>query len=128
MDWPEYKKLCDQPDYWSHWMLSQCLQLIAHPESPDLVAAMQQALASQPLDRPNDHKGPQSTFMYHLPLSLALSERLLTQIQHAQNGNKTTAATQARGLGGFVAACQELVQFRQVEAAANTRAETTTHA
>jgi hypothetical protein len=66
--------------------------------------------------------------MYHLPLSLALSEQLLTQIQYAQNGNKTTAATQARGLGGFVAACQELVKLRQLEAAANTRAETTTHA
>lgn len=128
MDWSEYKKLCDQPDYWSHWMLNQCLELIAHSEAPDLVAAMQQALATQPLERPEDHRGPQATLMYHLPLSLALSERLLTQIQHAQSDNQTTAATQARGLGGFVAACQELVQFRQAEGSANTRAETTTHA
>ena len=127
MDWSEYKNLCDQPDYWSHWMLSQCLQLIAHPESPDLVAAMQQALASQPLDRPQDHKGPQSTFMYHFPLSLKLSEILLRQIQDAQNSRKNNTDTQTRGLGGFVAACQELLDHARAEAIAKKKVETAAH-
>ena len=127
MDWSDYKKLCDQPNYWSHWMLSQCLDLIAHSDCPDLTLAMQKALASQPLDKPSDHRGPQSTFMYHFPVSLALSEMLLTQIQHAQNSNKTTVATQGRGLAGFAAACQELVSYRRAEAAAKMKVETAAH-
>lgn len=128
MDWPEYKKLCDQPDYWSHWMLIQCLELLVHSADPELEMAIQHALSGQPLPRPEEHKGPQSTHMYHFPLSLVLSELLLKQIQHAQTSNKTTAATQTRGLAGFVAACQELVNHRQAEAAANTHAEAATHA
>lgn len=128
MDWSEYKKLCDQPDYWSHWMLNRCLELIAQPEAQDLVAAIQQALEGDPLDRPKDHKGPQSTFMYRFPLSLALSEILLAQIQQVKNCNKTKADSRARGLSGFVAACQELVIHNQVEALASTRAEAACHA
>ena len=123
MEWPEYKLLCDQPDYWSHWMLNRCIELIVHQDAQDLVAAIQQSLAGHSLDRPKDHKGPQSTFMYHFPLSLPLSEILLVQIQQAQSCNKTKADSRASGLGGFVAACQELVIHNQVEAVANTRAE-----
>ena len=118
MDWPEYKRLCDRPDYWSHWMLNQCLELIKHQGSTGLQEAIQAALVNEPLHRPADHAGPQSTFMYKFSPSLSLSELLLAEIEKAQKTNITTVATRERGLAGFLAACRELVQFAQAEAKA----------
>jgi hypothetical protein len=48
---------------------------------------------------------------------------LLSQVQRAHNINKTTAATQTRGLAGFVVTCEELVDYLRLELAASSEVD-----
>ena len=107
MDWVRYKQLCDQPDYWSRWMLEQCIELFTVLREEQLVAQLHLALAGDPLPVPPDHKGPAGTQMYNLCLSPEQRTAGVEAIETAAVRGIVTRQTQARGLGGFVEAWRE---------------------
>ena len=112
MDWTCYKALCDRPDYWSHWMLEQCIELFAQLGEHSLSARLQQALSSEPLRSPPGHRGPPATRMYRLELSPNQRRCAVHAIERAARQGLCTPATAQRGLGGFVEAWREYAHYR----------------
>ena len=111
MDWSTYKQLCNQPDYWSRWMLEQCIDLLDQLDEQSLSKALGVTLAGQALAMPADHYGATATCMYQLSLDAGQRQALLTALQEADRRGLRSAQTRQRGLGGFVAACQEYVGY-----------------
>ena len=111
MDWPAYKACCDRPDYWSRWMLLQCRELIAPLADPALIAMLDDALGSAPLERPVGFKGPQDLHMHRLVMPHAARAQVLELMQRMVAQGVTTPATRTRGLGGFVEAWREYTEF-----------------
>ena len=115
MDWQTYKQLCDQPDYWSAWMIDQCCQLLQASDVSEATAVDQTLRAdlSRPfLPQPLDHTGGSRTQMFQVTITLEQCQLLLGVIEQAVRQNRVTQDTQSRGLGGFVPACEELIQWR----------------
>ncbi len=108
MDWARYKALCDQPDYWSRWMLEQCIELFQQLDEPDLSQALQRVLQTQPLAMPDDHLGHPATEMFQLRLSPSQHTEAVAAVTAAVARGLTTSGTSNRGLGGFLEAWQEL--------------------
>ena len=111
MDWTRYKALCDQPDYWSRWMLEQCIELFQQLGEASLSHVLQQALQHPPLDTPADHRGHAATQMFHLTLPVAQRDAALSAVQTAISQGLTTSGTAARGLGGFMEAWREYLDY-----------------
>ena len=111
MQWDAYKELCDQPDYWSRWMLEQCADLMAQQQKADLQALLEAALEQPPLPMPLDHRGPPATQMYQLQFTRTQRQAMLLAVAEAQQKGLTTSQTKRRGLGGFVQAWQEYVSY-----------------
>ena len=118
MDWETYKRLSDQPQFWSNWMLAQCIELLEQiVQSPAgrerteslgtrsvrleaLVSALRDALDRPHLATPPDYKGPLR--MHELNLSVDDAKLLYDSVLLADAQGLVTAATAERGLGGFV--------------------------
>lgn len=113
MDWLTYKRLCDQPDLWSRWMLEQCIDLLGQLEQVGLAGGLQNALSGQALATPVDHQGGHAVQMYVLRLSLEERRAICRAIEQAVSVGLSTAQTQSRGLGGFVEAWREYVAFEE---------------
>lgn len=108
MDWDRYKRLCDQPNVISRWMLEQTLELVAEQET---AAVLRAALASAPLQKPPDHRGGPATDMYVLHLGGPQLEAIVALVQAARATGTVTSATTQRGLGGFVEAWNEYLNW-----------------
>lgn len=108
MEWDRYKRLCDRPDVVSRWMLEQTLELVA---GHDVAAALRDAIASEPLTKPSDHRGAEATNMYMLDLTPAQRDDIVRLVRAARNARLATSKTTARGLGGFVEAWQEYLDW-----------------
>jgi hypothetical protein len=111
MDWDEYKKLCEQPNYWSLWMLRECLEIVSSQNCAELTATINSVLGSVPLSRPADHKGPSETQMYNIDLLCDLSEALLIEIEKSFVLGTLTQGVREIDLRGFVDACKALVVY-----------------
>jgi len=111
MDWPTYKQLCNQPDYWSRWMLEQCVDLLDQLDEKSLKKALALTLSGKALAIPADHRGPAATSMYQLNLSVDQRKAFLQALQLASERGLRSAQTRQRGLGGFVAACREYAGY-----------------
>ena len=111
MEWSSYKVLCDQPDYWSRWMLEQCIDLLTQLEKPHLQELLADALGTLPLAFPADHTGPPATQMFQLSLSKMQRLHVFSAIEQAAEQGLWTQHTRDRGLGGFVQAWQEYVHY-----------------
>ena len=107
MDWASYKRLCDRPDIWSRWMLIQTRELLDAP----LAALLDAATSRESVAKPDDHTGGAHTDMFVLRLSRASRRAVLQAVQAACESGRTTSATGARGLGGFVAAWREYADW-----------------
>ena len=115
MDWQTYKQLCDQPDYWSAWMIDQCCQLLQASDVPKALAVAQtlQMDRKKPcLPQPADHTGDSRTQMFQVTITLEQCQLLLGVIEHAARQRLFTQGTKSRGLGGFAEACEELIRWR----------------
>ena len=118
MDWQTYKRLCDQPDYWSAWMIDQCCQLLQASDVSEATAVDQTLRAdlSRPfLPQPADHTGDSRTQMFQVTITQEQAQLLLGVIDHAACKRAFSQDTQSRGLGGFAEACEELIQWRAEE-------------
>lgn len=118
MDWQTYKRLCDQPDYWSAWMIDQCCQLLQASDVSEATAVDQTLRAdlSRPfLPQPPDHSGDVRTQMFQVTITQEQAQLLLGVIDHAACKRAFSQDTQSRGLGGFAEACEELIQWRAEE-------------
>ena len=94
LDWSQYKALSDQPDYWSNWMLDQCIDLLGQLQQLRLAGLLSQARAAEPLAVPSDYKGPLR--MHHLNLSPQDASDLYTFILAARDAGLSTPQTQKR--------------------------------
>ena len=115
MDWQTYKQLCDQPDYWSAWMIDQCCQLLQASdvsEALEVDQTLRADLGRSFLPQPPDHSGDVRTQMYQVTITQEQAQLLLGVIEHAARQGLFTQGTQSRGLGGFAEACEELIRWR----------------
>ena len=108
MDWDLYKTLADRPDYWSNWMLEQCMELVEALDCPDLVHPLGAALTTPPLETPVDYTGP--IRMHQLSMSPVQADQLFQVVCRAIEEGVRTQETQARGLGGFAEVCRDYSQ------------------
>ncbi len=104
MDWECYKRLCDEPNYWSRWMLEQTLELL---DEAEVSAVIRWAMDQEPLAKPADHSGGRGTDMFELTLTLAEANKVSELVNEAIAGGRTTTGTENRGLGGFREAWDE---------------------
>ena len=111
MQWSTYKSLCDRPDYWSRWMLDQCMELLHQQNLAALGQVLADAVTDHPLDVPADHAGPPTTRMHRVSLSVALRHEILAALEHASARGMITPQTAGRGLGGFVEAWREYAAY-----------------
>ena len=108
MDWDRYKRLCDQPNVVSRWMLEQTLELL---EGEEVAAVLKGALASKPLTKPTDHRGGQATDMFVLDVPHAQRATICCLVGAAADAGRVTSNTTGRGLGGFVEAWGEYLNW-----------------
>lgn len=108
MDWDRYKRLCDQPNVVSRWMLEQTLELV---EGEEIATVLEGALASKALSKPADHRGGQATDMLVLDLRPAQRATILRLVSAASDAGRVTSKTTERGLGGFVEAWREYLNW-----------------
>jgi len=119
MDWNEYKRLCDSPPVFSRWMLEQSIELLQ--TEPRLAVALGRVLADSAIEKPNDHRGDGKTDMFFVTLSVGEANDVVSAMRTAIEGGRTTVATRARGLGGFLEAWREYANY--VERANDTNGE-----
>ena len=112
VDWARYKSLCDRPDYWSRWMLEQCIELFRQLDEDGLSSHLEQTLRQLPLDTPGDHHGHPATHMFRLDLSVPQRRIALSTVQQAIDLGIRTRNTAERGLGGFAEAWREYLEYQ----------------
>ena len=111
------------PDVLSRWMLVQTVELLMQEpgaEAPRLL--LEQTLRAAPLRKPADHRGGPLTDMFRLPLTAADAAAVAEVVARASDAGRTTPATTARGLGGFVEAWSELLHCLVQRAAGDVEA------
>lgn len=113
MDWERYKQLCDQPNVFSRWMLEQTRQLAISGTSPE-AQRLAKAVRQTPLAKPAEHTGGSSTDMIVLAWSHEEVSAIVELVKLAMAEERTSEATQGRGLGGFVEAWQEYARHLAV--------------
>lgn len=109
MDWERYKALCDGPQVWSRWVLSQTIELVS--SDAELAAQLRRAFAGKPLAKPPGHKGGAATDMFELHLNAAQADTVVTMVRRAVEGGEETQGTRGRGLGGFLKAWLDYRRF-----------------
>lgn len=107
MKWLEYKRIVNQPDTMSRWMLEQSAELLACELADCLLTFLKQ----DPITKPPDHMGGKSTDMFRLKLKSEQARQVLKSIERAVKEGRVSSATAERGLGGFQEAWQEVFDF-----------------
>ena len=108
MDWECYKRLCDEPRFWSRWMLEQTLELLNEDE---VSKSIRDTMKHKPLAKPDDHRGSGATDMFELMLTQSEVARACGLVIGAIAEGKTTSGTEGRGLKGFREAWEEYGRF-----------------
>jgi len=110
MEWDEYKRLCDRPDVWSRWMLTQTTELLVRADRREL-ARLIDVSSRAPLPKPADHRGDDGTDMFELALTQAEIAAIARTVTASVDAGERTTGTRARGLGGFVEAWNEYLRW-----------------
>ncbi|NIV22844.1 MAG: hypothetical protein GWN51_04180, partial [Gemmatimonadetes bacterium] len=105
-----YKQLCDQPNVFSRWMLHQTIELAGETPVADALAGV---LGSPPLEKPDDHRGGPATDMFVLELEAGTRRAVVDLVARARESGAATEATSDRGLGGFVEAWREYLDWNR---------------
>ncbi len=79
--------------------------------SDHLKALLRVALATQPLPKPADHRGGPATDMFIVAIARDPLNKIVDDVRDAVNNDRRTTQTQARGLGGFIAAWVEYQRY-----------------
>ncbi|MEM8767817.1 MAG: hypothetical protein AAGE43_10260 [Pseudomonadota bacterium] len=106
MDWECYKRICDEPQVFSRWMLEQTRELVG----PRLGACIDPAALGLPYNKPVDHRGGGATDMFRLALDRAVVGSIHRAVQTAVLDQRRSSGTRERGLGGFEEAWAEYLQ------------------
>ena len=99
-------------------MIDQCCQLLQASdvsEALEVDQTLRADLGRSFLPQPPDHSGDVRTQMYQVTITQEQAQLLLGVIEHAACKRAFSQDTQSRGLGGFVPACEELIQWRAEE-------------
>ncbi len=103
MEWGEYKKLCDQPNVLSRWMLEQTAAVCDSTTSNQL-----QAIAdTKPIARPTDHKGGPVVDMFLTNFSLSEVDGIIQRVAEAESTGAKTSGLLVRNYSGILKAWQE---------------------
>ena len=89
-------------------MLEQTLELV---EGEEIATVLVGALASKALTKPADHRGGEATDMFVLDLAAAQRATILRLVSAASDDGRVTSKTTERGLGGFVEAWREYLDW-----------------
>ena len=103
LDWECYKRICDEPQVFSRWMLEQTRELL----DGVLAARIDPAALGTPVDKPVDHRGGVATDMFRLDLDRDVAGRIHSAVKLAVEDKRSTSDTRGRGLGGFEEAWAE---------------------
>ena len=64
LEWEPYKRLCDEPQFFTRWALNRTRELVDAP----IAAAVASVLDGVPLTKPEDHFGGKETDMFAVKL------------------------------------------------------------
>lgn len=103
MDWGEYKKLCDQPNVLSRWMLEQTAAVCDSAASNQLQAIAE----TKPIARPTDHKGGPVVDMFVTNFSLSEVDGIIQRVVEAESNGVKTSGLLVRDYSGILKAWQE---------------------
>jgi hypothetical protein len=109
MDWQHYRRLCDEGDVLSRWLLEHTSALLR--ESGDgVLAGRVLAITDAPaLERPADHRGGAATDFFRSTLTPAEVAMVLDCVRRAATAGARLAG--GRGLGGLVEAWAECLAW-----------------
>ncbi len=110
MDWANYRMLCDRGDVLSRYLLGCTIDLLADADEASLVQELLRVLAEDPLPKPPDHRAGAASDFFLVELEPAAARRILQVVVAAREAGWRTEA--GRGLGGFVEAWQECLDWR----------------
>ena len=106
LDWECYKRVCDEPQVFSRWMLEQTRELV----DATLGARIDPVCLGAACDKPADHRGGAATDMFRLSLDVATVRAIHQAVTDAVARNLRTTGTEGRGLGGFEEAWAEYLR------------------
>lgn len=103
MDWSSYKKVCDQPNVLSRWLLIQTSAVCSN----ELRQRIEAILAAVPLEKPEDHKGGAALDMFETYFSLAGVRAISVHVEAACSSGTQTTGDVVRDYQGILRAWQE---------------------
>ena len=111
MEWQQYKVWCDRGNVMSRWMLEQTRELLRRAGAANLDRALGSRLAREPVSKPDDHRGGPETDMFDVTLPSEDIGAVLAVVTEARDHGQATSGTKDRGLGGFVEAWAECLDW-----------------
>ena len=75
--------------------------------------ALEGVLGTLPLEKPDDHRGGPATDMFVLELEAGTRRAVVDLVVRAREAGAATEATSDRGLGGFVEAWREYLDWNR---------------
>ena len=110
MDWVSYRALCDQGDVLSRYLLASTSDVLMAAGERVLAQELSRVLAGEPLAKPADHRADAAADFFLVELEPEAVRRIVRAVTAARAAGWRTAS--GRGLGGFVEAWQEYLDWR----------------
>ena len=86
MNWDEYKEICDHPSVLTRWLLEQTTRVC----DPRCAGVLESILESDPITKPDGHKGGTATDMFHASLDRSVIAQITEQVQRATKTDQRT--------------------------------------
>lgn len=80
MEWVNYKAICDRPNVFSRWALTQTVEAVNH----ETAKRLKQRIPQQAIEKPRDHKGDERTDMFDLELDQELIEAIVFDLRERE--------------------------------------------
>ncbi|MCY3884429.1 MAG: hypothetical protein OXG24_05870 [Gammaproteobacteria bacterium] len=107
MDWSTYKKVCDQPNVLSRWLLQQT-SAVCNNETK---LRIDEILATMPLEKPEDHKGGAVLDMFETRFPLEIVKEITSHVEAACTSGTQTTGDVVRDYQGILRAWQEYMRL-----------------
>ena len=101
--WDQYKEVCDRPDVLSRWLVQQTTAVC----DQGLAERLNAVIASNPLEKPPDHKGGPLLDMFRTEFSIEDVVAITRSVSQANKEGVVTTGPVNRSYSGILKAWQE---------------------
>lgn len=112
MDWPTYKRLSHETEYFTRVALIRTASYI----EPRVATTLKRFTESTPLEKPVDHKGGPETDVFKIQLSQEDIATILADLENARARLKLEQGSSQPNLGPLIALWQEHADWLKVHA------------